>query len=445
LGEQESRRLEPELRRNYTGWIALAIIFSFLIIVAFRRSTSTDPNRPNYSQQQTALQTAVRQKELAGAFAGSTSEAFGEVATAMEARKGDPRAARLAAAARFEQGKPVSREVIETLRKSATPPHRILAGVYAAEKLPPDRARGIAKTIPGETFMDRLARAHTLQKGGVEGARAELSSPGARQRLIVAALLIIGIFMASFLVWIVVIVRKVAKELPPLGAPIMPLTAGEADRAAMVAALVIGAFFIFSTLFGIVGGAAGSVAAGVATLATIYWISQRPIAGVRFSLERSGISRENLGRNIGLGILGFVAELPLTFAMGALGAYVFRSLPPPEHPASTALQNTTSLAVIVPVIIAGSIMAPIWEEYVFRGMLFPAISRAVKSVAFGAILSSFLFAAIHPQGPVIVGALATVAVVSAALSYHTKSLVPSIVLHALHNTTLFVLGLLISR
>ena len=85
----------------------------------------------------------------------------------------------------------------------------------------------------------------------------------------------------------------------------------------------------------------------------------------------------------------------------------------------------------------------------FRGLLFPAISRvapnASRRVLFGAIASSLLFASIHPQGIALWFALGTVGVASCILVQYSRSLVPSIVMHAAHNFTLLVVGIVVSR
>ena len=80
----------------------------------------------------------------------------------------------------------------------------------------------------------------------------------------------------------------------------------------------------------------------------------------------------------------------------------------------------------------------------FRGTMLPAISRVTKSPAWGIVISSFLFAAIHPQGLVLWLSLATVGAMAAMVTYQTKSLVPAIVLHAVHNFAIMMMGLLVN-
>jgi membrane protease YdiL (CAAX protease family) len=79
----------------------------------------------------------------------------------------------------------------------------------------------------------------------------------------------------------------------------------------------------------------------------------------------------------------------------------------------------------------------------FRGLYFPALGRSVGLIASGGI-SSLIFAAIHPTGVAVWLALGSIGAVSCALSCHTRSVVPSIIMHGLHNTTLLVASMLIS-
>ena len=82
-----------------------------------------------------------------------------------------------------------------------------------------------------------------------------------------------------------------------------------------------------------------------------------------------------------------------------VGTRLFQGLPSNEHPASAALMNTHDLATIASLLFFGAVAAPFWEETMFRGLLLPAFRRVFNGQAAAALLSSFLFACIHPQGP----------------------------------------------
>ena len=106
------------------------------------------------------------------------------------------------------------------------------------------------------------------------------------------------------------------------------------------------------------------------------------------------------------------------------------------------LTNNDPVKIFTMFILA-CVVAPIWEEIFFRGMLFPALSKVTGNKLYGALISSFMFAAIHPQGPAGWFTLMSIALMLCALSNQTKSLVPGIILHALNNGGALFLTLLL--
>jgi membrane protease YdiL (CAAX protease family) len=92
-----------------------------------------------------------------------------------------------------------------------------------------------------------------------------------------------------------------------------------------------------------------------------------------------------------------------------------------------------------------AVIAPIWEEFMFRGLLFPAFSAVTKSPVLGAVISCFLFAAIHPQGPAGVPLLMTLALGMCFISYQTKSLIPNMVMHAINNAGALLMLMLLGK
>jgi membrane protease YdiL (CAAX protease family) len=83
-------------------------------------------------------------------------------------------------------------------------------------------------------------------------------------------------------------------------------------------------------------------------------------------------------------------------------------------------------------------LAPIMEEWLFRGVLFRALSEGGRkggsrsSVVYGVVLSAALFALAHGE-PVQFAGLFFLGMVLAALVWRTKRLVPSIVTHMSFN------------
>ena len=82
-------------------------------------------------------------------------------------------------------------------------------------------------------------------------------------------------------------------------------------------------------------------------------------------------------------------------------------------------------------------------EIAFRGLLFQGL--ALRFRVWPAIfISAMGFAMIHPQGGMLWPSLAWVGGMAAYLTYRQSSLIPAIVMHALHNTTLILLSRLYS-
>lgn len=86
----------------------------------------------------------------------------------------------------------------------------------------------------------------------------------------------------------------------------------------------------------------------------------------------------------------------------------------------------------------GAFVAPFTEEAVFRGLLYPALRRAMPGGAFGAaVLVSLLFAAIHNSLTAFVPLFA-LAMLLAGVMERTRSLLACVVVHAIHNATSLV-------
>jgi membrane protease YdiL (CAAX protease family) len=88
--------------------------------------------------------------------------------------------------------------------------------------------------------------------------------------------------------------------------------------------------------------------------------------------------------------------------------------------------------------LVGGIVAPVAEEIVFRGLIFGYLRRWGLPAA--VLISTALFAAIHPGPAIPVTQIVGGAVF--AVAYHTgKSLVVPIVIHVLGNLAIFTLSL----
>ena len=155
--------------------------------------------------------------------------------------------------------------------------------------------------------------------------------------------------------------------------------------------------------------------------------------------------------------------LPIGLALGVLSQAVSTLLPIPKSSPIEKIFQTPGIIWILAVF--GTLIAPLFEEIVFRGLLLPALAIAVdylrlpKSIdaldawrasdsfslpalITSSILTSLLFAAIHaPQLGFSWPAVALLAIVSLVLCYirlRTRSVAASTLTHAAYNLSVFL-------
>ncbi len=155
---------------------------------------------------------------------------------------------------------------------------------------------------------------------------------------------------------------------------------------------------------------------------------------------------------IGAGIVGYLAMMPVIFA-GAIasvivmlvmsllqgpGSHEFAPTGVP-HPIANEAFGGDLVSVMVTIFFIASVLAPITEEIMFRGVLYRHLRDASHrmarwgSIIFAALVSSLVFAAIHPQGLAGIPVLTTLAVGFCLVRQWRGSLVAPMTMHAIHN------------
>jgi membrane protease YdiL (CAAX protease family) len=146
-----------------------------------------------------------------------------------------------------------------------------------------------------------------------------------------------------------------------------------------------------------------------------------------------GFARRSIGRSIGCGALAALLFLPVGALLQWLSLQVLTMLhrPTPVQEAIETLQhahNPVNRALLVVFAVA---IAPVAEEMLFRGILYPAIKRlGFPRVALWS--TALLFAAIHASLPIFL-ALVALAVALTLLYEYTDNLLAPIVAHAIFN------------
>lgn len=142
------------------------------------------------------------------------------------------------------------------------------------------------------------------------------------------------------------------------------------------------------------------------------------------------------------GILGYLAGLPIVM-ISAMFAYLLSSR---THTIAThplVLSNTHGVWRIISLYLLASVFAPLVEETMFRGALFNHL-RQRHGWFLSALISSFIFAAVHPQGWTAIPVLGAIGFVLASIREWRGTFIASATAHALNNgvvTTFVILAL----
>lgn len=167
------------------------------------------------------------------------------------------------------------------------------------------------------------------------------------------------------------------------------------------------------------------------------------VAAIVYFVSRLGGSWKDLGfrgvrfpRDLGAGLVGYVSVFPLfflTLVAVALLAYSF-SYEPPPHPLVEVFLEEEKRApwLIAYSIFLACVAGPVFEEIFFRGFCYPAFKKR-WGVGVALTLSAGFFAFIHQN----IFAFLPIFVLGLGLGYLYEkwgTLVPSIVLHVVHNS-----------
>ncbi|MBX2850225.1 MAG: CPBP family intramembrane metalloprotease [Phycisphaeraceae bacterium] len=173
----------------------------------------------------------------------------------------------------------------------------------------------------------------------------------------------------------------------------------------------------------------------------LFWPLLCGISTGQFRKDMGLFAPRGLIREIGAGILGYLAGLPIVF-VGALVTIIIAFITglTSEHPAGREIVTGGTYPVVA-MLLAAVIWAPLVEEVVFRAAFYRHLRKAPGWATWlvATVLTSFIFAAIHPQGVVGIPLLMSIAFVLAGLRQWRGSLAAPIAAHALHNGTMLTI------
>jgi len=172
---------------------------------------------------------------------------------------------------------------------------------------------------------------------------------------------------------------------------------------------------------------------------TPLWPVVRGMDWARFR-QRIGWRRgQGVFVEIGAGIMGYVAGLPIVFlgvlmtlALMAIWGWITGAAQgAPTHPLPDELING-GIGGTITLFIVATVWAPLVEESIFRGLLYDHL-RGFAPAIVSALIVGLIFASLHPQGLLAVPALMSIGVVLSLIREWRGSLIASMTGHALNN------------
>ncbi len=161
---------------------------------------------------------------------------------------------------------------------------------------------------------------------------------------------------------------------------------------------------------------------------------------LRGTLAELGLRTRNFVSDVVMGLGGYVISLPYLFVALGISAWLFHRYKTPDNPVFRLVPHLNSPLDRGLLFLAVAVVAPIVEETMFRGVLYPAL-RARWGVPAGVALSAGVFAIVHPNLPSGFLPIWTIGVALALLYERRQSLLPGMVFHGLNNALILLFTL----
>lgn len=452
--------IEPFMVR--LRWSAIGLFFVLLIGMAlFGREASREESRGGInsvsSQNVMSLRQALSMSSMALNLPEEARRQYEEQSRALietasknlrepSAKGGE--SAVLYAFTRYVLDQPIPEPLLAGLRESSNDALRAAGRVFSVEQLNAQDAGALVRRTQGlsdtATFVELVAR----EKSGDTRARAELFPASFFMRFAAIIGGIMVVLMAGALLWLLFAIMHKRPGWHARGTAFAHLDPDQASRLGMVGFAIMGCWLTVSLVLSLTRTTAEQdmILTGAILLPVMFAILHWGKINGQSVLPQLFKSDLSLGKQVLIGIGGALANAPIIAIVIALMLPLLQSTQA-SHPLSEMLADSPSVLGIVGSFFAAAIVAPIFEEIAFRGCFFAGLQawmkqRRVLSFWLPALLTSFGFAAIHPQGPAAWLALGWVGMMGCILTYRTRSILPAIVMHAVHNGALVAMSLL---
>lgn len=440
------RAPEPLLKRLPWAPYVFLVFIGFMIFGQIKESLNQPKkDTPNAVANDFSTEMLMATRAMPGSSSGQ--KAFEQQLDQMVAKaKTDPETQKLRVALRTEDGDKPFLADLQNLSKSKVEEDRAFAELYSGQKLDKKQTDALLKKIKVDSLPERIAKVHALEKQGDKTIRGKEFPVTKFIPLLSAAFVGCLILPVGLGLWVYYFQSRNRGNHIPLKQPFSDAQPAHMDRLFFAATCVLATFVGTSVILGLLAKFIPSMAGlGILsylfTFITIGALIKYPIFGWRMTPEALGLKGIAGDKAAGWGFGAWAANIPIMLVVVAITAALTQFLPSSSHPASEQLLSNPKPGVILQVLIMASVIAPLWEEVLFRGFLFPAFSALTKNPVYGALASSLCFAAIHPQGLLGVIPLATIAMMLCAVTYQTRSLIPGMIFHSIHNTVTLIFAL----
>ena len=158
-----------------------------------------------------------------------------------------------------------------------------------------------------------------------------------------------------------------------------------------------------------------------------------------------GLEKKDWARKTWKGILIYIAFIPIMILLTALGLFLCKSLgiEPKPHEVVEIFMAEKSVLYIVYMSIVAVVIAPIFEEILFRGILYQFLRRK-GNVVLAIVISSTIFSLLHCNSAQLLPILG-LGMLFCFIFEVTGSLVASIVVHMINNGVFLGLFFILKR
>lgn len=438
--------------RPGVGWFALFILFGLLILVQLDgyldRGDGPGDARTAANVERSLRMSMEYSAGVRAMFGGRAPQdsytALQKELGRLEGENASEDGAIVAIAVRRLLGQDPAPSSLSVLAKSKDRKVRQLAVLIENPDLQEPEVRALKDQVP-DRFAAKLIWALRLEDLGVENARKDIVSPARGQRLLAFAVVLMLAGGLGVVAWIVYLIARLSGKVRPVGHPADPLSGPDADRMAGRATQLLALFFLIPFVIVMIVGPKPPKGTSIVLALLVIGLSlamlTMPIFGRRLSFAQVGLHHPRRKSDYLWVIGALLAEIPLLAVLALISSPLQQFFPAPEHPITVRLAEGADLWTLIGTFVSASLMAPIVEEIIFRGMVTPAMAKLFKSTAIGVVVAALCFAAIHPTGIPAWLPLAGVGFMSALLTYQTGSLLPSIIMHGVHNAAILTLTL----